>query len=54
MERHMNNIGIRFVEDLVGRDPEELYRLDCLKKRDLKRIGAPCILQSMSGMNRKN
>ncbi len=32
IERHMNHIGIRCVEDLVGRDPEELYHLDCLKK----------------------
>ena len=32
MERHMHNIGIRCVADLAGRDPEELYSLDCLKK----------------------
>ena len=32
MERHMQNIGIRCVADLKGRDPEELYHLDCLKK----------------------
>lgn len=28
----MEDIGIHSVEDLRGRDPEELYRLDCLKK----------------------
>ena len=32
MERHLQNIGIRFIADLKGRDPEELYQLDCLKK----------------------
>jgi len=32
IERHMHNIGIRCVADLKGRDPEELYQLDCLKK----------------------
>ena len=32
MEHHLQNIGIRCVEDLVGKDPEELYHLDCLKK----------------------
>ena len=28
----MEDIGIHSLEDLRGRDPEELYRLDCLKK----------------------
>ena len=28
----MEDIGIHSVEDLRGRAPEELYRLDCLKK----------------------
>ncbi len=32
MERHLQNIGIQCVADLVGKDPEELYHLDCLKK----------------------
>lgn len=32
MERHLNNIGIHCVEDLKGKDPEDLYRLDSLKK----------------------
>ena len=32
MERHMNNIGIHCLEDLKGRDPEELYHLDCPEK----------------------
>lgn len=32
MEQHLNNIGIQCVADLKGRDPEELYHLDCLKK----------------------
>lgn len=41
MERHLNNIGINCVEDLKGKDPEELYRLDSIKKgyRD-----DPCVL----------
>lgn len=30
--RAMENIGVLQVSDLAGRDPEELYRLDCLKK----------------------
>ena len=32
MEQHLHNIGIRCIEDLKGRDPEELYHLDALKK----------------------
>ena len=32
MEQHLHNIGIRCIADLVGKDPEELYHLDCLKK----------------------
>ncbi len=32
MARHLNNIGIFYVEDLVGKDPEELYRKDCVEK----------------------
>lgn len=32
MERHLHNIGIWCVADLVGKNPEELYRLNCLKK----------------------
>ncbi len=32
MEQHLNNIGIRKIADLRGRDPEELYHLNCLKK----------------------
>ncbi len=32
MEQHLQNIGIRCIADLVGKDPEELYRMDCLKK----------------------
>lgn len=32
MERHLQNIGIYCIADLVGKDPEELYELDCLKK----------------------
>lgn len=30
--RSMAAIGIREVADLKGRDPEELFRLDCAKK----------------------
>lgn len=30
--RAMENIGIHTVADLRERDPEELYRLDCLQK----------------------
>lgn len=32
MERHLNNIGIRSIADLVGKDPEDLYRRNCLEK----------------------
>lgn len=30
--QNMEALGIREVSDLAGRDPEELYRLDCLRK----------------------
>ncbi len=45
MERHLNNIGINCVEDLKGKEPEELYRLDSIKKgyRD-----DPCVLYVMA------
>lgn len=29
---NMEALGIRQVSDLAGRDPEELFRLDCLRK----------------------
>ncbi|MDE6961897.1 MAG: DUF3795 domain-containing protein [Lachnospiraceae bacterium] len=32
MEQHLQNIGIHCIADLKGKDPEELYRLDCVKK----------------------
>lgn len=32
MEHHLQNIGIQCIADLVGKDPEELYTMDCLKK----------------------
>lgn len=32
IERDFQNIGIRQVSDLKGKDPEELYRQDCLAK----------------------
>lgn len=32
MERHLNNIGILCIEDLKGKDPEDLYHRDCLYK----------------------
>ena len=32
MEQHLHNIGIQCIADLKGRNPEELYHLDCLKK----------------------
>ena len=32
IEQAMQAIGIRCIADLVGRDPEELYRLDCRQK----------------------
>ena len=32
MEQHLKNIGIYCISDLRGKDPEELYRLDCMKK----------------------
>ena len=60
MAQHMHNIGIQCIADLKGRDPEELYHLDCLKK-DFRRIGARymctaarCISRSMRSGSRKN
>lgn len=32
MERHLQNIGIRCIADLIGKDPEDLYAMNCLKK----------------------
>ena len=32
IEQAMQAISIRCIADLVGRDPEELYRLDCRQK----------------------
>jgi len=32
MERHFFNIGIFTIEDLIGKDAEELYERDCLQK----------------------
>ena len=32
IEQALQQIGIHCLQDLVGRDPEELYRLDCLCK----------------------
>lgn len=32
MKQHLQNIGINYVEDLAGQDPEELYHRDCLYK----------------------
>ncbi len=32
MEQSLRNIGIHCIDDLKGKDPEELYRLDCFVK----------------------
>ncbi len=32
IEEDLIRIGIRRIEDLRGKDPQELYRLDCLQK----------------------
>ncbi len=32
IEQHLNNIGIKTINDLIGKDPEELYLKDCLFK----------------------
>ena len=32
IEQHLHHIGIETVEDLRGKDPEELYLKDCLFK----------------------
>ena len=32
IEQDLMNIGITSIDDLKGRSPEELYRLDCLHK----------------------
>lgn len=38
----MEKLGIRQVADLVGKDPEELYRRSAGSK-DLRKIAAPCM-----------
>ena len=32
IEEDLLNIGIRTIEDLKGKDPEELYQMDCIYK----------------------
>ncbi len=32
IEQHLHNIGIETIEDLKGKDPEELYLEDCMFK----------------------
>lgn len=32
IKESMMNIGITCVEDLIGKEPEELYQNDCMKK----------------------
>lgn len=32
MKEHLKNIGVNFVEDLKGKNPEELYLSDCKKQ----------------------
>ena len=32
MEKHLHSIGIHQIGDLVGRDPEDLYRQDCARQ----------------------
>lgn len=32
IEEDLLNIGIRTIEDLKGKDPEELYQRDCIHK----------------------
>lgn len=32
IKESMMNIGITCVEDLIGKDPQDLYEKDCLKK----------------------
>lgn len=32
ISQHLKAIGIHCVDDLKGRDPEELYQLDCIQK----------------------
>ncbi len=29
-KQYLANIGIQYVEDLVGKDPEEIYQRDCI------------------------
>ena len=60
MEQHLRNIGIHHISDLRGKDPEELYRLDCVKKgfQDdrcvLYVFRCAVYFQNMSSMNRRN
>lgn len=32
ISQHLMAIGIHCVDDLIGRDPEELYQMDCIQK----------------------
>lgn len=31
-KQSLQNIGILYVEDLIGKNPEDLYELDCMTK----------------------
>ena len=60
MERHLENIGIRCIADLKGKDPEVLYEMDCLQK-GFGMTDASCmcsavryITRSTNSMNRKS
>lgn len=37
IEENLLNIGIRRIEDLKGKDPEELYQRDCIYKGCFRR-----------------
>ncbi len=31
MEQHLNDLGYRYVEDMVGQDAEEMYERECVQ-----------------------
>lgn len=60
IEEDLIRIGIRRIEDLRGKDPQELYRLDCLQKGFQKTganymyFAAPFITQNTSSLRCKS
>lgn len=45
IEQDLLNIGVSRIADLKGKDPEELYRMDC-EFKDGRRICASCMFSA--------